>query len=359
MKWWNKFFKRNSEKKNSSETDVSVKVTEETPLSPSDSPDGKAKGISSAYPAGGKENEESPQNKNRKFFRMQQVWLSRFVFLILTAIIISPIFVVLDRFLPTPEWEVPVDRILLFVALTAGFFFLFRKIKYAILTILGIIVISLVTTNLLNIYTFSDLKLDYTIIIRDLADEEKPISESLSTTQFPKYREFWRGANITPAVKQYANTAATKNFSKFQKGEQRKYVQFFSIFKDINDKWKYVDDPENRDYIASAEESLQSFAGDCDDYAVLMAACLKSVGGTVRLVRTQNHIYPELKLDKPKDLNMVIKLITKDLFKKQIGKNHIKYHKDDKGNVWLNMDYTDKYPGGRFLDNQITAILNM
>ena len=41
-----------------------------------------------------------------------------------------------------------------------------------------------------------------------------------------------------------------------------------------------------------ATESLLYFSGDCDDHSILMAASVKAIGGTPRLIHTKGHIYP-------------------------------------------------------------------
>ena len=126
-----------------------------------------------------------------------------------------------------------------------------------------------------------------------------------------------------------------------------------------------MEDPEGEEYFASPDETIQQltvdgkFNGDCDDHAILMAASLKFVGAKVRLVRTPAHIYPELKISDKRDLDRIVKLIRKDLFKSESYGSSIYYHTDPEGNIWLNLDYTNRYPGGKFLDDEIVGILDI
>jgi hypothetical protein len=76
--------------------------------------------------------------------------------------------------------------------------------------------------------------------------------------------------------------------------DYRTLIQCFAVFKEINSRWNYVSDPKDGDYIATASESLSYFSGDCDDHSILMAASVRAIGGTPRLIHTKGHIYPEI-----------------------------------------------------------------
>jgi hypothetical protein len=51
-------------------------------------------------------------------------------------------------------------------------------------------------------------------------------------------------------------------------------IHAFAVFKEINERWNYVSDPDG-DYIATASESLD-FLGDCD-HSILMAAAIRAI----------------------------------------------------------------------------------
>ena len=73
-------------------------------------------------------------------------------------------------------------------------------------------------------------------------------------------------------------------------------------------------------------ESLQHFSGDCDDHAILMAACIRAIGGTPRLIHTGGHIYPEMLIGNKADLELAILLIKDNLFVKESEGKQIHYH---------------------------------
>lgn len=298
----------------------------------------------------------------RKSWISQRKWASRLLSFFLAIFITLPIFILIHRLLPYPDWNIHYERIALFLAIGVGLYFLFRKIKFFMLTMLVIALIAIVGTSLAGSYSFKDLATDYRGLMYSLADEDRSVKDILTTKPFPKQKQILNAVRITPKVKQFANKAANTNFKKAQKKnpQYRMYIQCFSVFKEIKGKWQYVNDPHKWDYIASADETLESFAGDCDDYAVMMASCLNAVGGTVRLVRTSDHIYPELKFKNRTDFDNVCYLIRNDLFKKNIKKkNRINYHVGNDGSIWLNMDYTANYPGGNFHSGDVMAVLEI
>ena len=98
-------------------------------------------------------------------------------------------------------------------------------------------------------------------------------------------------------------------------------IQFFSVFKEVKRRWVYVFDPSGEDYYSQASETIghlafnDLFKGDCDDYSIMIASCIRAIGGEVQLVRTTTiradgtsigHLYPEVKIGDKKDLDSSI-----------------------------------------------------
>jgi len=105
----------------------------------------------------------------------------------------------------------------------------------------------------------------------------------------------------------------------------------------------YVSDPRGFEYIMPPEETLKTRAGDCDDYAVLLASMYRSVGleAAVGLIDTNGDgkvdhatalVYfnkdPDIILDKLKAIAQVLGIKTE----------RITYFKDEKGGIWLIID---------------------
>ena len=90
-----------------------------------------------------------------------------------------------------------------------------------------------------------------------------------------------------------------------------------------------------------------------------MAAAVKSIGGTPRLIHTGGHIYPEILIGNKADLETVNYLIKNILFEKESKGKNLHYHIDERGQIWMNLDYTASYPGGRFMSEEILGALTL
>ncbi len=209
-------------------------------------------------------------------------------------------------------------------------------------------------------YGFKDLYKDYEAMFYSLLYDPVPKKLVIKNyLPFPNERPIRKAINYTsPIVRNFALNAIDKNFKEYQQhATYRTIIQCFAIFKEINTKWNYVNDPTSRDYYAKASESIQYLAGDCDDHSTLMAACIKAVGGTSRLILTTKHIYPELWVGNKTDLHKIDSLIHHKLFKIESEGKQLHYHFDTDGKIWINLDYTEKYPGGQFLSEKVLGIL--
>jgi hypothetical protein len=90
-----------------------------------------------------------------------------------------------------------------------------------------------------------------------------------------------------------------------------------------------------------------------------MAACIRAIGGTPRLIHTNGHIYPEMLIGKKADLEIANYLIKELLFIQESRGKEIHYHVDERGQIWLNLDYTALYPGGPFMPGEILGALTL
>ena len=206
-------------------------------------------------------------------------------------------------------------------------------------------------------YGFVSFYDDYKKLIVSVAHSENPEKKIIEALKPVPHKAALKIAldYKEPDVRNYAVNIAKKHFKSYSDDKKhREYltiIQCFSIFKEINNNWTYVHDPSDTEYFAKASETIRLLAGDCDDHAIVMAACIRAIGGTPQLVFTEEHLYPELLIGKENDFKKVEKLI-KELFKMEKSEE-IHYHTDDYGNIWLNLDYTKRYPGGYFLGKDV------
>jgi hypothetical protein len=287
------------------------------------------------------------------------------VIFLLNILITIPVFIIAHQNLIDPNWKFPIDRILLFILILIFFQLILRLLKTIIIICIFFYILILIFGSFFGEYTFYRVYDDYRSMMYTMGENPYPqdiIVEKL--LPFPNKSKVINAIDfLNPKVRNFALSATTKHFGDVRKtkGYQnyRTIIQCFAVFKEIKTHWNYVNDPQGNNYIASASESLQHFSGDCDDHAILMAAGVKAVGGIPRLIHTNAHIYPEMLIGTKRDLENVIYLIKNVLFIEESKGKPIHYHLDERGQIWLNLDYTEFYPGGKFMSEEILGELTL
>lgn len=212
-------------------------------------------------------------------------------------------------------------------------------------------------------YGFTDLFRDYKTVVFSIANDPNPsniISNKLKP--FHRKRDFIEAINYQePEVRNFALKAVRKHFLYYQNEirEYRQFIQAVAIFKEIKPKWNYVNDPNNEEYFAKSSESLQHFSGDCDDYSIVMSACLKAIGCRVKLVHTEGHVFPAVHIGNYNDRIYTEFILKKYLYPQMDAQKNIYYFKDSNDEIWMNMDYTDNYPGGKFMSDKLLSSLEI
>jgi hypothetical protein len=304
--------------------------------------------------------------------------LASIVLTALIAVVLTfPVYVFFYRLMPPVFMgSVRIDTYMTFIPIYGVVLYLALKIRPWLIYCILFGSFILIFTGTVGLYGFGDLYEDYKIVVYNLR-------EGLKSTYFKKEGEeifvnadkFREAIDFnTPAVRDFAVNIAVKHFDAFSNSTyNRRTIQFFSIFKEIKTKWRYVFDPTENEFYSKASETIRllkaddKFKGDCDDYSILTSACIKAVGGRVRLVRTRietkekvtGHVYPEVMIGNIKDLENINYLIREVLFPDENHGKPIYFCKDPDGSVWLNFDYSDFYPGGYYQSKLRIATLEI
>lgn len=302
-----------------------------------------------------------PFQKIRDKLQVKKPWDSVIIFA-LNILIAIPVFIIVHQNLIDPEWYFHIDRILLFILIVTAIQLVLRLMRHVIIICIALYLIALIFGSLSGNYGFNSIYEDYRFMIYAMSDSPNPQDLILARLlPFPNKSRIIDAVEYeNPKVRNFALMATTKDFKNVRGYmKYRTIIQCFAVFKEINSNWNYVSDPKGREYIADASESLLYFSGDCDDHSILMAACVKAIGGTPRLIHTGGHIYPEILIGDKADLETVNYLIKMVLFVKESKGKQIHYHIDERGQVWLNLDYTSNYPGGPFMSEEILGALTL
>ena len=284
------------------------------------------------------------------------------IIFVLNILITIPIFIIAHQNLMVLDWANHFDRVLLFIVILAVIQLLLRALRRVTLISVILYFILLLFGTLSGRYGFQSVFEDYRSMVYTMSEDPYPQDIIISKLlPFPNKSKILDAIEYqNPRIRNFAIMATSKHFRDVKGyNDIHTIIQSFAVFKEINSRWNYVSDPKGRDYIAKATESLQYLSGDCDDHSVFMAACIKSIGGTTRLIHTKGHIYPELYIGTQKDLEQINYAIKKVLFPAESKNQTLNYHIDERGDVWLNLDYTAKYPGGPFMNEEILGALSL
>ncbi|TDE43207.1 transglutaminase [Flavobacterium rhamnosiphilum] len=294
-------------------------------------------------------------------FQVKKPWDDVIIF-ILNILIAIPLFIIVHQNLINPNWFLNIDRVVLFLLIIVIIQIILRFLRTIILFCIILYLLVLVYGSTIGNYGFNSVFEDYNSIMYTMSDNPYPQDIIIAKLlPFPNKSKIINAIEYqNPKIRNFAIMATSKHF-KDVKGysDYRTIIQCFAVFKEINSRWNYVSDPKARDYIATATESLLYFSGDCDDHSIVMAASIKSIGGTPRLIHTTGHIYPEILIGSLTDLEKVNFLIKNVLFVNESNENKLHYHVDERGQIWMNLDYTAKYPGGPFLSEEILGALTL
>lgn len=143
--------------------------------------------------------------------------------------------------------------------------------------------------------------------------------------------------------------------------------QICSVYDELFANWKYVNDPRGSEFIAKASTTIKAeLKGDCDDFAILMATMIESIGGKTRIVAAfgeeGNHAYAEVFMGSKDNMEEYLDTINKhyaEFFRRRHGVSKVKeihYHIDQDGNAWMNLDWTSEYPGGPYFEAERLVI---
>lgn len=292
---------------------------------------------------------------------------------IIVPLVCFPIFILLHKILPDLDWYFNLDRILLFIFVFGFLEFIFNVFKKFAISLFVIVIIIISIGTIREKYGFSDIYYGYRNMVFSLIDKpQEKIFNIKTIVPNSRKKEIIKALDFeNDTVRNFSVQIAGKYFKEYKTKnyyyEYMTIIQSFSIFKEININWNYVHDPISREYFARASETINNFkedpngyfSGDCDDHAILMVACISSIGGRSRLVWTNGHIYPELFIGNRNDLEDITYLIRRELFKDEIAvvkDRTIYYHEEINGDIWLNLDYTEHFPGGKFMDEMVLDI---
>lgn len=157
-------------------------------------------------------------------------------------------------------------------------------------------------------------------------------------------------------VRNFSVKHSLESFDEYQ-SKYGMITRYLSLFQYINSRFKYVPDSQRDEYFASPRETiLNGMGGDCDDHAILMASCLMSIGARCRLVIIKGHMYPELYCGNKQEYELLQQAVIQLFDKEQIDRIYYHEHANE---YWINLDYSARHPGGRYLNDDVRMVIDL
>ncbi|MBC8034482.1 MAG: transglutaminase domain-containing protein [Chitinophagaceae bacterium] len=212
-------------------------------------------------------------------------------------------------------------------------------------------------------YSFADVLQDYKSVVKNnwgTKDSKQIDALTVNPAVFQNYgNKTARGilGKINPTDSVVRNFSVQRSLDHFDEyfhkyGSSARYL---SLFKYINNNFKYVSDAKRDEYFASPRETIfNGLGGDCDDHSILMMSCLESIGARCRIVLVAGHAYPELYCGSRKDFESMQSAIIQCFKDLKIREFH--YHENE-GEYWINLDYTAQRPGGPYMNDNVYAFI--
>ncbi|MGH2645482.1 MAG: transglutaminase domain-containing protein, partial [Chitinophagaceae bacterium] len=289
----------------------------------------------------------------------------RSLLFIAAILVIIPLAPYINRFIPVVqigEWNFDfVISLILAFLIARIILWIFKPL---IIPALAIIMAVLLWNSFRKEYTFSNVYTDYkSMVLENWITKDEKQSEVLNI--HPEIVETGMAKTVSGIrSKMNYKDSVVRNFAvqhslDYFQDYYTKYgqeVRFLSLFKYIRKNFNYVPDPKRDEYFATPRETiLNGLGGDCDDHAILMASCLRSIGGITRIVIIKGHAYPELYCGDKKDfeeMKSAIVLLFNNPPVRQL------YFHEHGGQYWINMDYTADHPGGHYLNKDVLAVVD-
>jgi hypothetical protein len=133
--------------------------------------------------------------------------------------------------------------------------------------------------------------------------------------------------------------------------------QVARLWTHVRGRWKYVSDPRGSEYFAKASETIANeFAGDCDDFAIVLTAMITAVGGQARVVVMDGpeggHAYAEACVQQePREVARRLATHYRRTWDRYLGRQRVtqvSFRSSEDCKVWLNLDWSAGVPGGPY-----------
>lgn len=289
--------------------------------------------------------------------------LKRFLLVLIGILTILPLAPVINRFIPPlMVGDVNLDLVVSVIVAALVTFTVLRLFRFLLIPAVLLFIVVIFYNQFITGYGFGKMINDYrTMVKSNWGKKEQKEMDLIITPSFfdgpltKTVKAIQSKVNYNDSVvRNFAVKHSLENFDEYH-AKYGNMVRTLSLFKYINNNFKYVPDSERDEYFATPRETiLNGMGGDCDDHTILMISAMKAIGAHCRMILTEGHLYPEWLCGDEKDFEKTQHAIML-LFGKEV-KSNIYYHEQN-GRYWINLDYTARHPGGPYINEKAYAII--
>ncbi len=300
--------------------------------------------------------------QNRKYIFNKHT--EDFIIRVIALLMLIPLAPFINRFIPPiiiEQWNI--DLVVAFVTSGLLIRLLMWIFKPLVLPAFILLIAFLTYGSFSHNYSFENVYKDYktTVMVNWITKNEKQLDVlNIDPDSFNSYtNKTTRGIknklnNTDSIVRNFAVQYSLTYFDEYYI-KYGQIVRQLSLFRYINENFKYVLDDRRDEYFATPQETiLNGLGGDCDDHSILMASAMRCIGARSRIILVKGHAYPELFVG-DKTAFEHFKQAVVQLFQAYNIKS-IYYHEHD-NQYWINLDYTARYPGGPYMGKEVYAMI--
>jgi len=232
-----------------------------------------------------------------------------------------------------------------------GTFIIIRSFYELVLSSTSILIVSVLILSFTTEYSIDTFKNDYHDFIINLYENNfDPLTTCVDGAMEKILKE---KMDYSSETREFAMEISTKNFE-FAYNSFGTAVRYMSAYEEILSQWRFIN--EKGEYIQYVPDQIQFykkngyFAGDCDDFALLLANTFLCIGAeSVRYVLIPGHIFIELNIKDRNSLDELVNLIGA-LYITDV--DSLTYTNDDEG-YWINFDW-DGIPASKYDQDAVT-----
>ncbi|MCT4600961.1 MAG: hypothetical protein N4A32_08715 [Marinifilaceae bacterium] len=292
-------------------------------------------------------NNETKTSTVVKEEEFKTIFDNRLFSFIFSLLIVFPLFSLLENKLPHFGLKATISAAIYILVFTLIINSLIKLLKP--LLILGIVIGIgwIIYGSFTDGYSFSSLYSDYKSFVVDYSGGS---SEIISDPENLKPNDVFDTLEKEIDLRKEFDYNYYKEY--FTRMGDKPIIECFSAYKVISKKYR------NSESSYSSFSSYPSYSSEVleKSFAIEISRYINNKGIKARILITNKTMYPEICLGNEDNYESYDSLIKKKLFKNEILKNNIYYHRDYDDNIWILLSFNSRFPGLNIKNETVESI---